>query len=255
MPLAAHLFLLHNPSPQPLMNTNGSYIVTQSPEPVQAAGRAGERPGDGGADAAAAAGAVRRADGAGARRRVRPAAGAGAGLLLTEFKFRVLSGFDAAGWQRCCRPSCARRCQSSAGLSAGSRVSGSQGHGEVRPWCGTDPSGGGRAPRQPASHKTVLRRVCAAGLVRSALLRCSDLTCQHVGPESQIPTGESRNQGWLLTGQDAARTASLRQRGSALRLLALQLHEADGAVPLQRRASRELLAALFRRPPDGAVCF
>ena len=56
-----------------------------------------------------------------------------------------------------------------------------------------------------------------------------------------------------LTGQDAARTASLRQRGSALRLLALQLHEADAAVPLQRRAARGLLAALFRRPADG-VC-
>jgi hypothetical protein len=40
-----------------------------------------------------------------------------------------------------------------------------------------------------------------------------------------------------------------------LRLLALQLHEADAAVPLQRRASRELLAALFRRPADGARHF
>ena len=47
--------------------------------PTQAAGRAGERPGDGGADAAAAAVAVRRAGGAGAGRRVRAAAGAGAG--------------------------------------------------------------------------------------------------------------------------------------------------------------------------------
>lgn len=57
--------------------------------------------------------------------------------------------------------------------------------------------------------------------------------------------------GTWLSKQDAARTASLRQRGSALRLLALQLHEADAAVPLQRRATRELLAALFRRPADG----
>ena len=55
-----------------------------------------------------------------------------------------------------------------------------------------------------------------------------------------------------LIGQDAARTASLQQRGSVLRLLALQLHEADAAVPLQRRATRELLTALFRRPADGA---
>jgi hypothetical protein len=52
--------------------------------------------------------------------------------------------------------------------------------------------------------------------------------------------------------QDAARTASLQQRGSALRLLALQLHEADAAVPLQRRSTRELLAALFCRPADDA---
>jgi len=35
-----------------------------------------------------------------------------------------------------------------------------------------------------------------------------------------------------------------------LQLLALQLHTADPAVPLDRAATRELLAALFAQPAD-----
>ena len=50
--------------------------------------------------------------------------------------------------------------------------------------------------------------------------------------------------------QDAARTASLQQRGSTLQLLALQLHAAEPAIASHRAAARDLLAALFRRPAD-----